>query len=255
MSSEPFLFAIPLLARAVARDWDRVCQLLSCTLDSVLNQSDADIQVALVCHDVPDLPQLKDPRVVVLQIDAPLPHNPDEQMVDKGLKKRAAFAYLRELGGGWVMLVDADDLVSCRLVEYVRQVNAQYGMLIDEGWEFDCGTGKLAPASRFNRVCGTSAVFRFRSHELPLHYKDTERTLSDAFESHREWRERAAELNRPLAPVNFRAAVYTINNAQNHSAMVGKIGWRRRLLRLLTFSHFPSRTEISEFSIARLILK
>ena len=128
MNKLPFLFAVPLVAKMVARDWDRACHLLACTLDSILNQTDSDFMVALVCHDVPDIPQLSDPRVIIIHAASPLPRNPSEQMYDKGFKKRLAFSYLNKMGGGWVMLVDADDLVYKDLVSYGRKINPKYGL-------------------------------------------------------------------------------------------------------------------------------
>jgi hypothetical protein len=247
------LFAIPLRAKGVSRDWARVCHLLSCTLDSVLNQTDPHFSVALMCHDVPDLPQLKDPRVTVLTCHAPLPRDLQEQMRDKGLKKRMALAHLHQLGGGFLMLVDSDDLVSNRLVAHVRARKPRFGLLIDAGWEFDVSTRRLARAARFNRVCGSSAIFRFTPDELPADAAQTTTTLSDKFDSHRLWRETAATLHRPFDQVDFRAAVYTINNQENHSVLTGNIGWRRHLLRLLTRSHRPTDAEVQEFAMAGLL--
>ncbi len=253
MNKLPFLFVVPLVAKMVARDWDRACHLLACTLDSILNQTDSDFMVALVCHDVPDIPQLKDPRIVVLQAHSKIPQSLGEQMIDKGYKKRLAFAYLRLLGGGWIMLVDADDLVSKRLVEYARKSNAKYGLLIDKGWEFDCQTKKLTFARRFNRLCGSSALFKFTVEELPQSAAQEQETISDKFESHRIWRETANGLNRPFNFIKFKAAVYTINNQQNHSTLMGGVGWKRKFSRFLSFSHTPSKADINEFSLHGLL--
>lgn len=253
MSDVPFLFAIPLVAKSVARDWERACQLLSCTLDSILNQTNPNFKVALICHDVPDIPKLLDPRVVILKSLSPIPSTPNEQMVDKGHKKRLACAYLYGLGGGWIMLVDADDLVSNRIVDYVCKSDAKYGLLIDDGWEFDCVIKKMTKAPRFNRMCGTSAIFKFSKNELPSNALHDQRTLSDAFESHRLWRETSMNLGRPLDFVNFRAAIYTINNQQNHSTLMGPIGWKRKFTRLFSFSHSPTPVEIAEFSMNGLL--
>ncbi len=253
MQVEPFLFAIPLVAKEVARDWQRVCSLLQCTLNSILAQTDKNFSVVLVCHDVPDIPQLSDPRVIILHAASPLPRNPSEQMYDKGFKKRLAFSYLNKMGGGWVMLVDADDLVSKHLVSYVRKINPKYGLLIDRGLEFDCVSKKISKAFKFNRLCGSSAIFRFSISELPSEVDQQEMTLSDHFESHRLWREKSIELNRPFDFVNFFAAIYTINNLQNHSAFSGPAGWKRRAIRLLSLARQPTSSQIDEFSLDALL--
>lgn len=253
MPGDPFMFAIPLRPKAVARDWGRVCHLLASTLDSILNQSDSDFSVVIACHDVPKLSLLDDPRITILRANTPLPTDPNEQMKDKHMKKRLALAQLHRLGGGWFMPVDADDLVSNRLVAHVRKLNPRFGMIIDEGWEFDCANLGLRPAPRFNRLCGSSGIFRFSADELPEQANQTEERLADVFKNHTQWRETAIALNRPLDLIGFRAAIYTTNNEENHSVLVGAIGWKRRLMRFVTPLRTPSAAVISEFSLGRLL--
>jgi len=253
MSIEPFLFSIPLRAKAVAHDWDRVCHLLSSTLDSILNQSDQNFSVVLACHDVPDLALLKDPRIAVIRTETPTPSNLSEQMTDKHRKKRLGLAHLRQLGGGWFMPVDADDLVSNQLVERVRLLRPRFGLIIDQGWEFDCAKKGMRPAPRFNRLCGSSGIFRFAIHDLPVQAYQTAETIADAFRDHTCWRKTAVALGRPLDLLNFRAAVYTTNNQENHSVLVGDIGWKRRLVRLVTPLLAPTPAQVTEFSLGRLL--
>ena len=250
---EPFVFAIPLRAKAIARDWGRVSHLLACTLDSILNQTDPNFCVALACHDVPDLPILADSRISILRTEAPLPRDLKEQMQDKQIKKRLALAHLHELGGGWFMPVDSDDLVSRRLVNHVRQTNPRFGFILDEGWEFDCVHQGLRPAPRFNRLCGTSGIFRFTLDDLPNRADQNEETLADAFKNHTHWRETASTAGRPLDLLGFRGAIYTTNNQENHSILVGDVGWKRRLTRIVSPLRRPSIAEVDEFSLRRLL--
>ncbi len=253
MTSDPFLFSIPVRAKAVSRNWERVCHLLACTLDSILNQSDPNFSVVLACHDVPELPQLRDPRVTVLQTDTVLPCDLREQMRDKHIKTRLGLAHLHQLGGGWIMQVDADDLVSNQLVARVRQLQPRYGLIIDRGWEFDCIRRGLRPAPRFNRICGSSGIFRFAATELPTRADQNQTVLADSFRDHPRWREVSAALGRPLDLLAYRAAIYTTNNQENHSVLAGGIGWKRRLLHLVTPLRTPTAAEITEFSLGGLL--
>jgi len=253
MASEAFVFAIPLRARAVSLDWDRVCRLLAGTVDSALNQTDPDVVVVVACHDVPEIQRISDPRVVVLRSTAKLPGDLQEQMWDKHRKKRMVMAHLHAIGGGWVMPLDSDDLVSNRLVADIRRRRPRFGAIIDQGWELDCATRRLRAAPRFNRVCGSSGVFRFGPSELPASADAGSEALSDRFSNHTKWREVAAELGRPLDTLDFRAAVYTVNNRENHSVQAGDVGFKRRLLRLVSPGHRPSTAEIAEFSLGRLL--
>ncbi len=62
-----------------------------------------------------------------LEVDFPPPIYRDEQIVDKHRKREVIACRLREEGGGYTMFVDADDLVSNRLVEFVHWDRAPHG--------------------------------------------------------------------------------------------------------------------------------
>lgn len=245
---EQFFFGVPLRARATAQSWDRVCALLQMCLRSVINQTDGDFHILLACHDVPDFAEMSDPRVQILCIEAPVPTTPDEQMYDKGRKTRAIRVAMGQHGGGYLMLLDADDLVSNKLVSFVRCDQDPNGYLIDNGYEYDCSTGRVRFAPRFNRVCGSSAIFHFAPEDLPQTADDVDST-SDKFKGHNIWAATAADLGRPFCKLPFRGAMYLTNNGENHSALTGNIGWRRKLLRRLTPARRASDALRAEFAL------
>ena len=212
-----FSFAIPLRSRATARDWSRVCQLLDHTLQSVLRQDDGDFAILLACHDVPDIPAIADPRVTLLQTDRPVPTNFAEQMKDKGQKKRICTAAFRKLGGGYLMFLDADDMVSRRLVRFVRGRPPSAGYIITEGYHYDSKTRHYHRLAAFDKRCGSCAVFHFSPDDLPDGVDDPRVALSDQFRSHVEWRAVAQKLGRTLEPLGFPAAVHVVETAENAS--------------------------------------
>lgn len=228
-----FFFGVPLRARATARNWERVVALFQMCLRSVLNQQDGDFTVLVACHDTPDIPEIADPRVRILTCEAPVPTDFNQQMVDKGRKNRMIRAAMRETGGGYLMMLDADDFVSNKLVGFVHTDRNPNGYLIDNGYEYDFSTKRVRMAPRFNRVCGSSGIFHFAAEDLPANAEDAS-SLSDKFKNHTHWAEVSASLGRPLRMLPFRGAMYTTNNGENHSALSGNIGWRRRLIRKVT---------------------
>jgi len=244
-----FLFGVPLRARATSQDWGRVVFLFQCCMRSLLNQKDENFRVIVACHDIPEIPELADRRVQILQMDIPLPTNFDEQMEDKAIKSRAAYAAMRTLGGGYTMLVDADDLVSNRLVGFCRKDAHPSGYIFDVGYEYDCSSNRISVAPRFNNVCGSSGIFHFTPDELPLTADDPEIRVSDKFGNHTTWAQAAVELGRPVVKLPFKGAVYVSNNGENHSVLTGNIGWRRRLLRRMMPSGRVSRAIRAEFAL------
>jgi hypothetical protein len=229
-----FVFGIPLRSRVTARSWDTAVRLLERTLGSVLAQTDDRFRIILACHERPEIRALNDPRVLAVQATFPPPASFDQQMQDKGMKRRLIGATLRKLGGGYMMMVDADDLVSNRLVAYVHQDCDPNGYVLKKGYEFDAARHRLRGAPRFNRLCGTSAIIRFSADELPTSVDDYERRYFSLFSNHVHWEEVARSNGRPLKPLPFRGAVYVMNNGENHSVQAHNIGWRRQVLRRFT---------------------
>lgn len=225
---EPFWFVIPLRGKAASKDWDRVCRLLRATVRSALNQSDPDFGVLIACHDAPDLGDIADPRIVILQDDFPLPTNLREQSHDKQSKKRMAAAEVRRRGGGYFMLLDADDFVSRRIVAHVRATRERDGYYIPHGYEYFAEDGVIRPLGNFHRLCGSCYILRFDKVGLPEHRDSADPTPFDRFTNHRLVLETAAELGMSLAPLPFPGAVYLKENGENHSAQVQA---RRRLSR------------------------
>jgi hypothetical protein len=245
-----FVFGIPLRSRQTARDWDQVSHLFEATLNSVLAQSDPDFSVIVACHERPTAIGFTDPRVVTIELPPRPIVGSAEQMKDKGLKHMCIGAALRRMGGGFLMFVDADDLVSNRIVAYVRRHPDPHGYIVDAGYEYDCATGLVRMAPRFDRLCGSCAVFNYALTDLPETPHSTAPCRFTSFSNHSHWRDIANTQGRPLAPLPFRAVVFVRNNGENHSIATGNIGWRRRLLRTVLPSRRPSLGFCREFGLA-----
>lgn len=209
-------FAIPLRAKATARDWSKVSRLLETTLASALNQEGAEARAIVCCNDMPDTAFNSDPRVEFLMADLPLPTSLAEQRKDKGQKKRRIAAEIIKRGG-YMALLDADDLVSNRLVAYIQKNDNRRGYYYDQGIIYDAGKGTMVTLAKgFKDRCGTSAVFYLSPDDIGgpvdwVHEIGTTRHMN--FKSH--W----AELDRPLDAVPFPAAIAVKGNGENVSLL------------------------------------
>lgn len=217
-----FVFAIPLAAATVG-DWEHTCQMLGHTLRSILNQSNASFRVLLCGHDRPDLRELEDSRVEWMVSDIDPPVGSGKYRPDKA-RKRALIAHrFRQLGGGYYMPLDADDLVHRDLVAHVRETRSPHGYSLRRGYAMDWKNRKLAPVpgvwdTTFDQVCGSSGIFHFQPTDLPETLgKGTDEAYFHQFSFHAYWRTTAHENGRPLEDVDFPAVIYVLNHAQNLS--------------------------------------
>ena len=135
-------FIIPLMSKRVANDWETVSLLFNRTLWSCYNQTDPDFKILVACHEIPLLTKKYDDRVEFIQVnekDCPVPKNQSEKMIDKGYKTHTLAMRLRELGGGYAMMVDADDLVSCHISEFIKEHPNENGFYVKTGYVYFVG--------------------------------------------------------------------------------------------------------------------
>ncbi len=215
-------FGIPLMARSAAGDWARIEHQLSATLGSIYNQTDPNFRIIIACTDRPGFRLPVDERLEVLPCDQ-LPTVDHTVYIGDAVRKRCRIAQrLRQLGGGYLMLTDADDLVSRVLVGYVRRTADPNGYSVARGYMFDAARGWLAPFpfgdEGFDAESHTSAVLALAADELPADDRDTaNRFMRLMAKGHPAVRELAAAEGRPLAVIPFRAAVYVRNTGENVS--------------------------------------
>jgi hypothetical protein len=137
---------------------------------------------------------------------------------DKTLKILKGIEYAKDQGyfsgGGFVMPVDADDLVSCRLASYVEPFAADRSI---PGWSLTrgylCREGSpvaFLNRKNFNHSCGSSAIFRPElADELIYDHPSYQPGESDFLRYNFE----QPKIALPALP--FPGAVYSILNGEN----------------------------------------
>ena len=251
-----FVFAICLISKQVCRDWARVEMLLNGTLESIFNSKNKSFKVYIACHEIPETSYNNDPRLEYIQVDFPPMMGNNRPMVDKILKYKAIGVRAKqEHDECYLMLMDADDLVSNRLVDYVYRKPDKYGYAITKGFEYDFDKKKISTCPRFNLLCGSSIILHVYSDDLPdqLNVDDD---LGDTYyetiiyNGHRESFSISKDIyNRPLRKIPFRAGIYIINNGENHTNRTSNIGVRRKLLRFLLPQKEPGKSIKEEYSL------
>lgn len=218
-------FCIPLLPKAVAKDWTIVENLLRDTLRSLDAQTDRRFSVVLAAHEMPVDP--KDYSFSLSFIQAKW--NPDDlvagKLRDKRWKRKLLYDFLRSRGGGYAMFLDADDFVSNKLVAYALGEANPNGYLITRGYAYDRSNVRIAPipgawSGSFDSVCGSCTIINFRIEDLPASHENNPDAISRNLKRHSEWKDVMTKSGRPLLEVPFPAAVYVLNHSQNlHSSI------------------------------------
>lgn len=213
-------FGIPLISKEAATDWNLVTRLLQRTLASVFNSNDAQFNVIIACHDIPEIPDAYRGRVHFVQVDTPTPGSDDglsgrwERRRDRSLKRMRIAQYMRACEPGYLMLLDADDLIDKNLVRYVHERSATSGYIVKQGYRFDVASRKLWFASDFDRICGSCGIFWFNKDDLPRD-DDDRNCYFKQFKAHRTWEATAASYGRPLQRVDYPAMIYTRNSGSS----------------------------------------
>lgn len=229
-------FVVPLRSKAASRNWEMVSLLFNRMLTSVFNQTSPEFRVIVACHDIPQLSRQYDERLEFIQVDCPIPRSLDEQMKDKGYKVHALGHRLRELGGGYAMQADGDDLLSRRLAALAASGASPDGWSVDTGYLFYLDRGVMKYAPKFP---GRTAIIHFRPDDLPATMDDawTASTHDQPYlirKGHGNIAAEARAMGRHLEPLPFKGFVYVLGTGDNHSTLSGRRSKRRWLFERVT---------------------
>lgn len=216
-----FCFIVALKSKQVSADWELDSRLFARTVKSILNQEAGDYRLIVVCHELPSIPIDASTRIEVIYADWPPPTRAAYAslgMSDKWRKLHLGLVHARKDAPEQVMLMDADDLVSRRLVSFCRENRDRNGFVIKKGYDYSEGSRWVIKNNNFN--CGTNAVVSCKHFEFPRSMDSSEaRRCLILNYGHTVIEEQMRVIGHPLTPMPFRAGVY-VSHAQCHSLAV-----------------------------------
>jgi hypothetical protein len=214
-------------ARALARDWGHHTRLLQHALDSILAQTNPAFDVVVVCHDIPEIPQAKHGAVHMLTVDFPPPEkNNDDMCIDKVLKISRGVEWAIARGSDYVMFVDADDLVSRRLSEFVAAHPGDNGWYFYTGYVHRYGDRCMRKHTPHHLICGTGVIVRtnlLRFGKSDFCRGQRANTLAAA--GIENYLAHLAEQGTPIQSLPFPGAVYVLHT-DSTSEIPGGSGYR-----------------------------
>jgi hypothetical protein len=215
------VFVIPVKSQAVASSWEQVSVLLDRSLRSIGSQTSQNFRVLVVCHEKPET-QFDHPNIQYIQVDFPPPYFDQEKQqhnsqtipspkkrtllnADKAKKILIGLEYAHPFSPTHTMVVDADDCVHRRLVEFVEQQPQANGWVLTRGYMYQEGSfWLLQNTQNFHQICGSSVIIRYPLYPLLFPNPD--------FYDHNI----AADLpDLMLQPLPFIGVVYSMTNGEN----------------------------------------
>ena len=213
-------FLIPFKSSQVSVDWSNDSTLLRRTLESIQGQSKDAFRIFLVCHDLPDF-TINDSRIHVVHADWLPPRREgyvSEGMNDKWRKLHLGLVAASADPSSYIMFVDADDLVSRRIVEFCSHDRHPYGYMLKTGYVHRKGGRFMRYTSGFN--CGTNAIVNTSTIAMPYTMDITaSNNCLILANGHTRIEHAMRESGHPLGILPFPGAVYTVHN-DNHSKSV-----------------------------------
>ncbi|MEM9250208.1 MAG: glycosyltransferase family 2 protein [Pseudomonadota bacterium] len=217
------VFAIPLIGRHRAENWEVVQQNLSATLTSLRRQRDPRWTAVICGQDAPECVAWDDQVRFVRFADTPPSFDRTQKVVH--LRDHVE----RALGGaGYFFPLDADDLIHPNVVAHILNDDNRAGYLIEKGYMLDHAALDLAAlqppdedfpkATHFHRNCGSSSAIYF-DFDSGADY----RTALWARGNHRKVMRNMAYLGIRIAHVPFHAAIYVMNHGDNLRQKRGKM--------------------------------
>jgi hypothetical protein len=253
-------FLIPFGSRKTKPKWDVACEHLRQTVKSVQNSTSENYCVVVAGHEAPDFKIETNVKIRFLSVDHDIPHHEDPVVsgrLDKLAKIAVAWNYAKSRWNPhYLMKLDADDLISSRLVQWLENVDREPGYLIEHGWVWRSETRHVLQFTEYlDRVCASCLVIRsdiadqegpfltgvegIRFNDVNLRFAASDQyslvpgsgtstlLLND---SHQRYGAQFAYLGHKLSGVPFRAVVYRIGNPQSNSAALEA---RRPTLRMI----------------------
>jgi hypothetical protein len=232
----PVTFGIALVSARVARDWPSVQRLLANTLRSLFRQTDQNFRIVIACHEPPAIKEVDEKRVTILPVDFPIPRHRGDWRRDIMRKHEIIGAKLREFGGGWLFILDADDLLANDLCARIRSTATKV-LILASGYRLDVRRQQAQLLLwRFWRKCGSCIAVNWRVDELPeagaiylpqvfQEYMNTfHYNLKTVFDKYK-WK---------YSLVHKPSVAYIVNHGQNLSDVVAGQSFRWRLYFRLT---------------------
>ena len=234
------IFAIPLRAKETAKDWPGVLSRFQKTIKSIFNQTNPDFKCIVACNKIPEMDKAYDERLEFIELpDMPIPTTWLEMARDKFWKLTMIAVRIREIleqqqnpeRGIYVMPVDGDDLLHCKIAEYCVKHPDENGFVSKAGYVWQSGKRYFRVFKEMHTYCGSCNIIKMYREDLPVecpadptlcHDASTAGELNARYPiryDHHTMVDRYAQAGKPFATLPFRSTVYVLGTGDNISSI------------------------------------
>jgi hypothetical protein len=180
--------------------------------------------VIVVCNEKPDT-TFKHSNLSYIEVDFPVPDITSgtamdivsRKRTDKGRKLLRGLVAAQEFNPTHTMLLDADDLVSKRLAEFVHQHPQANGWFFNRGYRYTQGSYLIYKKSNdFHTMCGSCNIIRNDLNNIPENPEyNRGYGYYKFYIDHAKVVKVLGEAGTPLEPMPFLGAVYIVQTGEN----------------------------------------
>ena len=232
------IFVIPLRAKETSKNWEKCEKRFWDTVKSIFNQSSEEFRCIVACNDIPTKQkETYDDRLEFIKLNTPIPQKWIEMARDKNWKLTVIAVRIREIlekqdhpeKGIYVMPVDGDDLVNCKIAEYCCKHPNENGFISKDGYVWIEGNHYLRVYPKMYTYCGGCNIIKMYREDLPekmpfseeyCHDKSVAAQLNERYPiryDHSIIFDKYKEAGKPFAVLPFRSTVYRISTGDNIS--------------------------------------
>lgn len=237
------VFAIPLRAKQTAKNWKEVEKNFWDTIRSIFNQKGGEYRVIVACNEIPEKNDVEyDERLEFIELDMPIPTEWIEMARDKFWKLTEIAVRIRAIlemqddpeKGIYVMPVDADDLLNCKIAEWCEKYPNESGFVSKDGYVWEKGKPYFRTYKEMHTYCGSCNIIKMYREDLPenmpadiklCHDRETAAKLNCRYPirwDHNIIVDKYKNMDRPFSMLPFRSTVYRINTGDNISTTIVK---------------------------------
>jgi hypothetical protein len=177
-------------------------------------ENEGKFKIYLVCNKKP-LGMEANEKLKIIEENFVVPKSKKEAFRDIRLKIKRGLLEAKENGPHHVMRVDADDLVSNRIVKYIKRVDNCKSYYINKGYFWSVENRYVIKNFKFNRYCGSSNIVFFEKEDFPESVKG--KFNLDFFWLHRKVSKKLKKIGKNVGPLPFPGAIYVFPGSENIS--------------------------------------
>ncbi len=261
-------FVVPFKAKSKSQNWENDCFLLAATLRSICNQTSDGYRVFVVYNDYP-ADNLKSDKIEYIQFPFPFVNNDeltnieklknpdstlviDERMFDQGKRILYGCRQARKYGCDFVMSIDADDLISNRIVAYVQNhLTEKIGWYVNKGYVLQKRSSFLLKVNKNMNYMNASTHIVHIDLVPDVNFESKSVSEFSFFAAHGYLKERIRiSTGATLKPLPFFALIYFIHDSNWAGlGITMKKRWLKTIVKYLIFGKRLSSSVRKEFCV------